>query len=308
MRNEDGKYGMTKKSDLPFAWMPSCPEPVADHPEAKHHHTFKPSLTGAVFFLLVSFLAVNGLAGHTQRFTNVLIISIDALHPDALKLAKIPTLKRLMQAGEFTLNGHSTEPPKTLIAHTAMFTGLSPGENGKLDNHWVPGDVTIDRETLFDSARRHGFRTGFFYSKEKLGYLVSRSVDVHEWSRDNVVDSAEAFINTPGRHFIFLHVSGLDQVGPQSGWLSTDYLEELSFIDEYLSSLVDHVIGKQNYLVIVTSDHAGHGKIHGSDHAEDYRLPLIVCSDTVDVKRFRGMSFSVTELKPLLENLLEEAS
>lgn len=243
-----------------------------------------------------------------EQLNNVVVISIDALHPEALALSKIPNITKLMRAGVYTLDGSSTEPPKTLIAHTAMFTGLSPGESGKVDNHWLPGENTVKKETIFDTASRHGFKTGYFYSKEKLGYLVNPAVDVHEWSRDGAIDSSETFIKTPGRHFTFLHVSGLDQVGPEFGWLSPEYLEELSFIDDYLSALIETVIERQNYLLIVTSDHAGHGKIHGSDHQEDYRLPLIVSSDIVDVKRFQGISFSVAELKQLLENLLEDAS
>jgi phosphopentomutase len=70
-------------------------------------------------------------------------------------------------------------------------------------------------------------------------------------------------------------------VGPEFGWLSPEYPEELSFIDDYLSTIIETTIERQNYLLIVTSDHAGHGKTHGSDHPEDYRLPLIVCSDTL---------------------------
>ena len=288
--------------------MPFCQKPPANHPDAKHHHAFKPSLIGTVFFLLTSFLAVHALAGNTQPLTNVLIISIDALHPEALELTKIPALNRLVQTGAFSLNGRSTEPPKTLIAHTAMFTGMSPGESGKVDNEWMPGETTVNKETIFDSGRRNGFKTGYFYSKEKLGYLVNRAVDVYEWSRDGAIDSAIAFLKTPGRHFTFLHVSGLDQVGPEYGWLSPEYLEELSFTDDYLSTLIETVIEKHCYLLIVTSDHAGHGKVHGSEHPEDYRLPLIVCSDTVNVKRFQGIPFSVVDLKLLIENLLKNAS
>ena len=213
-----------------------------------------------------------------------------------------------MQAGAYTLNGLSTEPPKTLIAHTAMFTGLSPGESEMVDNDWMPGEGTVEKGTIFDDAKANKYKTGYFFAKEKLGYLVNSAVDVHEFSKDGAIYSAEAFIKTPGRHFVFLHISGLDQVGPEFGWLSPEYQEELSFIDDYLSSLIETVTGKQNYLLIVTSDHADHGKIHGSDHPDDYRLPLIVCSDAVDVKRFQGISFSVTVLKQLLENLLGEAS
>jgi predicted AlkP superfamily pyrophosphatase or phosphodiesterase len=243
-------------------------------------------------------------AGYAGSLQNVIVISLDALHPHALQKANIPTLLQLMESGTYTLKGRSTDPPKTLIAHTAMFTGLSPEESGKVDNDWTPGEASIDKETIFDSAKQNGFKTGFFYSKEKLGYLINRAVDVHEWSRDYAIDSSEAFIKTPGRHFVFLHVSGLDQVGPQYGWLSPEYLEELSFIDDYLSSLINSVIGKRNFLLVVTSDHAGHGKIHGSDHQEDYRLPLIVYSDTISVNLSKNQPFLIIDFKKRLEGMI----
>lgn len=239
---------------------------------------------------------------------NILVVSIDALHPDALLRSTVPNLQRLMRDGAYTPDGRSTDPPKTLIAHTAMFTGLPPALNGKTDNHWMPGDATVKAATIFNTARRHGFRTGYFYSKEKLGYLVNPSIDVSEYARDDAIDMAENFLKTTGRHFVFLHISGLDQVGPESGWLSPGYLEELSFIDDYLTSLIEEITKIKNYLVIVTSDHAGHERVHGSNHPEDYRLPLIICSDTVPVEKFESASFSVTDFKKLLENLLGDVA
>lgn len=260
-----------------------------------------------LFTLLMLLLPNFAVAGNPMQLNNIIVISIDALHPEALKLSKIPTLTKFMQAGARTMDGRSTEPPKTLIAHTAMFTGLSPGESGKLDNEWMPGEAIVKHETIFDDAKSKGFKTGYFFSKEKLGYLVNSAVDVHELSQDGAIDSAEAFIETPGRHFVFLHISGLDQVGPEYGWLSPAYLEELSFIDDYLSSLGETVIGKQNYLVIVTSDHAGHGKIHGSDHPEDYRLPLIACSDTVAVRQVSNLPFSIVNFREMLADMINES-
>ena len=70
---------------------------------------------------------------------SVLVVSIDALHPAALSEKASPALFALMQPGRYTLQGRSVDPPKTLIAHTAMLTGLSPEQNGKQDNDWQPG-------------------------------------------------------------------------------------------------------------------------------------------------------------------------
>lgn len=244
---------------------------------------------------------------HAENLDLVLIVSIDALHPEALQQAKIPTIGGLMQTGAYSLEGRSTEPPKTLIAHTAMFTGLSPIENGKLENVWSPGEATVKIETFFDTAKRRGFKTGYFYSKERLGYLVNQAIDVHQWSRDNAIDLAVALIKTSGPHFVFLHVSGLDQVGPQYGWLSPEYLEELTFIDDYLTPLVEAAKAKAHTLLIITSDHAGHGKIHGSQHPEDYRLPLIMYSNTIPVKQHQKQPFSIVDLKGLVDDFLQKS-
>ena len=250
---------------------------------------------------LLSFLVSVTTAKSLQ---NVLIVSIDALHPSALEMVELPTLHRLMQDGHYSLKGRSTTPPLTLLAHTAMFTGLGPTASGKTDNQWHSGNHRIKISTIFDDAKRQQYKTGYFYSKNKLGFLVNSAVDRHQLSGENSIDFALRFIKTPGKHFTFLHVSGLDYIGPRYGWLSPEYLEELTFIDEYLKPLVERIVDQQNYLIIVTSDHAGHDRIHGSNHVDDYRLPFIITSDLLSTSAYQGISYSVKDLKALLNKLI----
>ena len=243
-------------------------------------------------------------ASNAADLKNVIIISIDALHPSALSARTTPTIYQEMREGAYTLDGYSTNPPKTLISHTAMFTGLTPEKNGKMDNQWQSGEPTIQRKTVFDMAKRHGFQTGYFYSKEKLGYLVSDAVDVQRLSRDGSIDLAETFVGKSGRHFVFLHVSGLDFVGPEHGWLSAEYQEELSYIDDYLKPVIRSVKEQKNYLIIITSDHAGHDKIHGSQHPDDYKLPFIIHSDRRDFQSIQNSKYFVADLKDIISRSL----
>jgi len=244
------------------------------------------------------------VASNAASLKNVIIISIDALHPEALSARATPTIYQEMAEGDYTLDGHSTNPPKTLISHSAMFTGLGPDKNGRLDNQWQPGEPTIEGRTIFNSAKQKAFKTGFFYSKEKLGYLVNDAVDVQRWSREGAIDHAEAFIGKPGCHFVFVHVSGLDFVGPEFGWLSPEYMEELSYIDEYLTPIIRLVKKQKNYVIIITSDHGGHDKIHGSQHPDDFRLPLIFHSDRMEFQSIRNSKYIVTDLKGILNRSL----
>ena len=236
---------------------------------------------------------------------SVLIISIDALHPDALGKRTAKNIHAMMERGVFTLNGHSTSPPLTLLSHAAMFSGIGPSQGGRKDNSWHHGQNQIRQKTIFDEAKLNGFSTGFFYSKEKLGFLCSDSIDQTRYDPDFSVENAVAFFKKPGgKKFCFLHISGLDRTGPVEGWLSEGYMEELSFIDESLIPLVKLVTSEKGYLLIITSDHAGHGKIHGSDHPDDAKLPFVMLSDTVDLKPYQAMNYYVTDLKPILKKVL----
>jgi len=257
------------------------------------------SITG--FIPIVFLWAASAIAA---PFSNVLIVSIDALHPDALSAKTTPVIYGQMMSGAFTLNGISTEPPLTLIAHTAMFTGLGPAESGKSDNNWQPGEPTIAKDTIFNLAMSRGFSTGYYYSKEKLGFLVNPAVSDHRFSKDNAVDKAHSFIQKQGDHFVFLHVSGLDEVGQVKGWLSPEYLEELSFIDEMLGALIDTVRQKGDYLIVITSDHAGHETVHGSQHPDDFKLPFVIVSDRIKPDRFQNIPYRVVDLKPMMERFL----
>lgn len=255
----------------------------------------------AGFIPIVFFWTVSAIAA---PFSNVLIVSIDALHPDALSAKTTPVIYRQMTSGAYTLSGISTDPPLTLVSHTAMFTGLGPSESGKSDNNWQSGEPTIAKNTIFDLAKSYGYLTGYYYSKEKLGFLVNPAVSDHRFSKDNAVDKAHSFIQKPGNHFVFLHVSGLDEVGPVKGWLSPEYLEELSFIDEMLGTLIDTVRRKGDYLIVITSDHAGHGTVHGSNHPDDFKLPFVIVSDRIKLNRFQKIPYRVVDLKPMMEDLL----
>lgn len=110
-------------------------------------------------------------------FEHVLIVSIDALHPSALGEEVSPTLHQLMQTGRSTLDGRSVSPPKTLIAHTAMVSGLKPEESGKQDNDWHADEPRVPVPTLFGDAKGLGYATAFYFAKPKLGYLAGPGVD-----------------------------------------------------------------------------------------------------------------------------------
>ena len=241
-----------------------------------------------------------------QAVDKVLIVSIDALHPNALSENVAPALHALRTAGQYTPHGRSVHPPKTLIAHTTMLTGLPPERHGKRDNDWRPGEAQVKHPTLFNDLKTLGFGTAYFYAKPKLGYLTTPAVDEHALVPDGGTHQAMKFLRKEGRRSVFLHVSGLEYAGARSGWLSPDYLDELSYIDLMLSPLFEQVRKDGKYLIVVVSDHAGHEQLHGTQHPEDYKLPLLVLSDAGRIAGFPNGTWSITNLRSMVRGFLTD--
>ena len=57
--------------------------------------------------------------------------------------------------------------------------------------------------------------------------------------------------------------------------------------------------------MIITSDHAGHDRIHASDHPEDFKIPLIIYSDMADFSSLQDQSYATYELRKILSRLLK---
>lgn len=260
------------------------------------------NMHGVKRLLLGWLLCASGLA---HAADSVLVVSIDALHPAALSARTSPTLHALMQAGRFTLNGRSVDPPQTLIAHTAMLTGLPPAQNGKRDNDWRPGEPQVAKPTLFDDMRQAGYQTAYYFSKPKLGYLVNAAVGEYALEPEAGVARVRAFFREKGKRFAFLHVSGLEWAGGDYGWLSPEYLDELTAIDASLAPLFDEVRQRGSFAIVVTSDHAGHGTLHGTNHPENYKLPLIVAANFARVPKLPQGSWSVVSLRHLVRQMLK---
>ncbi len=137
---------------------------------------------------------------------------------------------------------------------------------------------------------------GIFILKKKLGYLKNLAIDYVKFSKEYPIDKTIEYVNTQDKNLVFLHISGLDMTGPKYGWMSKEYIEDFRFIDEELKPLIESVQAKGKYLLIITSDHAGHGKEHGCDHPDDYKLPFMAVSDIVNVETDVIRSFETYQL------------
>jgi predicted AlkP superfamily pyrophosphatase or phosphodiesterase len=223
------------------------------------------------------------------RSDHVIVISVDGLRPDAIEQFGAANLQRLMREGSYSLEATTITPSKTLPSHTSMLTGTDPAEHGvtwnseEMDEH---GHVATP--TIFAAAKAAGFHTAAFFSKSKFQHLAVPGTLDHaqapggllgKWLADRTVDDVERYLESNRPNLLFVHVGEPDFVGHIAGWMSKPYGWAVREADEEIGELLEaaeEAFGADNFTVILTADHGGHGRDHGSADVRDVTIPWIV--------------------------------
>ena len=147
--------------------------------------------------------------------------------------------------------------------------------------HWhhVPGPG------LCEQLRAGGRKCAFFYNWEELrdlsrpeslafSYFVSPEFD-RSWEETNemVTKNAISYIEEDKPDFAFVYLGLTDAVGHGNGWMGEEYMKACSRSLEEIRRIVERF--REDYTIIVTADHGGHGRNHGSDDREDMLIPVI---------------------------------
>lgn len=227
-------------------------------------------------------------ATDSARTANVVVISIDGLRPDAIAAYDLATIQGLMDAGSYTLDARTILPSRTLPSHTSMLTGMTPERHGITFNRSLAGEEIVQVPTIFEIARARGHSTAAFYSKAKFRHLdransydhrQAPSFNADNWMVTRTVTDAVQYIRHRRPNLVFVHIGETDYAGHGTGWMSYFYGLAARRADaavEHVIDAADAAYGEGNYTVIITSDHGGHNRDHGSDAVEDVTIPWIV--------------------------------
>jgi predicted AlkP superfamily pyrophosphatase or phosphodiesterase len=219
---------------------------------------------------------------------HVLLVSIDGLRPDAIHAFHAPTLQRLIREGSYTLSASTIVPSKTLPSHTSMLTGEMPDRHGVLWNTLASAERdTVELPTVFGVARAGGYRTAAFFSKSKFHALqLPGTLDFSQaprgwfgrWAGDRTVTDVERHLESAKPNLLFVHLSDTDRAGHDDGWMSDSYGRAVARTDALVARMLDaaaRAFGPTGFSVIVTADHGGHGRDHGTDDPRDVQIPWI---------------------------------
>ena len=225
---------------------------------------------------------------------------IDGCRPDGLAAAKTPTIDSIIRRGCYTPAARAVMPSMTLPCHQSIFNGVPPERHGIVSNTFTPFVRPI--KGLIQTIATAGGKCAMFYGWEEMrditppGYLeagfYSRLPEVDKAAGDSAVAvMAAAWLATNDWNFAFLHLDGTDAVGHRDGWMSEPYLAAIEHADRCIGQVLS-AIGDAT--VIVTADHGGHAKTHGTPMPEDMTIPFAIAGPGIPAGGTIAAPFDLT--------------
>jgi predicted AlkP superfamily pyrophosphatase or phosphodiesterase len=217
---------------------------------------------------------------------HVVVISIDGLRADAIEASGARNLQRMMREGAWSLDARTIMPCRTLPSHTSMLTGVSPAVHGITWNDEEVGEQGRVRvATVFDMADSAHLQTAAFFGKAKFRHLIhgdapdeveapsGLEIVLAPQMTQNVVD----YLRYHAPDLLFVHLPDPDIAGHSTGWMNTPYRWAVRRADAAVEQIRRAAVARFNgdVVLIVTADHGGHGRDHGTDAIEDVRIPWI---------------------------------
>ncbi len=209
----------------------------------------------------------------------VVVISIDGLRPDVIT-PSMTALHRLFLQGASAKVARTINQSATLPSHASMVSGVEPAQHGLNFNAYRPEHANIARPTMFTAAHAAGLPTTMFVGKAKLKHLLTKPSDaelkIAGIHCKRLVKEATPQLQKQRRGILFLHFADPDSAGHRYGWMSDEYIDAARHADDCVESVmqtIEHGGHMAHTLLLVTSDHGGHGRSHGTRMEVDQRIP-----------------------------------
>lgn len=210
----------------------------------------------------------------------VILISVDGMRPDGFLCCGHPFVGKMKNRGTYTLCGSSVNPSVTLPCHMSIFHSVVPERHGITTNTYTPMVRPING--LFEQINNAGGRNAMYYGWEPLRDVarplsLKHARYIWAYATDNtdrlLTEAALCDIRDYEPDFVFLYMVETDEKGGHdNGWMSEPYLRCVYNAVDNIQRVLDEV-GNQ-YTVIVTADHGGHERMHGTELPEDMTVPI----------------------------------
>lgn len=239
----------------------------------------------------------------------VILVSIDGMRPDGLRQCGNPYVDELMKNASYTFNARTVFPSVTLPCHMSLFHSVPPARHGTTTNTYMPQVRPING--LFEQLKNSGKTSAMFYGWEPLrdvsrpeSLQASSYINAYSFEHTDAMltDRALEYIALAKPDFVFLYMVETDEKGGHdSGWMSDTYLDYISRAISNVKRVIEQTDGE--YTIIVTADHGGHDRSHGSELDEDMTIPMIFYGPQfIPGKELSGVS--ILDITPTISEIM----
>lgn len=239
----------------------------------------------------------------------VILVLVDGMRGDAVRACGNPGVEKLLAESTYTLHARTVMPSLTLPCHMSLFHSVDPDRHGITSNIYTPQVRPI--EGIVERLDRAGKKCAFFLTWEELRDLsrpdhLAWSLTINEHRNahadDRITDAAIEYINREAPDFTFLYLGDTDEKGGHdTGWMSETYMKVVANAFDCIFRLRQSI--PADYEIIVTADHGGHGRHHGTDSDEDMIIPIILNGVAFE-KGKELASASIKDIAPTITALM----
>ncbi|WP_289834668.1 alkaline phosphatase [Parabacteroides goldsteinii] len=253
------------------------------------------------FFLLIvcAFLCVNVASAAKWKAKHVVLIGLDGWGAYSVEKAEMPTVKKLMADGSYTLKKRSVLPSSSAVNWASMFMGAGPEIHGFTEWGSEKPELPsreISHYGLFPSVwglfrdANPDAEMGYIYEWGGMKYLaemqaMNKEVNIapSESNPRGCTDAVVSYIKE-SRPFVGIIFEQPDGVGHGDGHDTPAYYTKLKELDGYIGEIVKAVADAgmlDETIFIVTADHGGINKGHGGKTMQEMETPFIISGKNV---------------------------
>ena len=242
----------------------------------------------------------------TDQIKKVLVIGIDGCRPDALTIANTPNLDALIANGTYSLDARNIRKTSSGPGWSSMLTGVWQEKHGVVDNS-------------FSGAKFSSYPHFFKYVEDKDSDY--RTVSVCQWhpindiivngEADKIVNTQDSTSDTKNKAVselanieltaLFVHFDDVDHAGHGFGFSpdNPNYISAIETVDAAIGDVIAAVNARTNYnkedwLILVSTDHGGLGTSHGGDSEEERTIFIIASGKNIPKKEIAKITTQTT--------------